>query len=51
MKPSIPFANVVRAMRNADTVSTDEDSEDFTAGYIQALDDLLAWLEEDFDLG
>jgi hypothetical protein len=44
------FVNVVRAMRNAETVSQEDDSEDFTAGYIQALDDLLAWLKEDFDL-
>ena len=42
--------NVIRAMRNIDTVTTAEDSEDFTAGYLQALDDLLAWLEEDFNL-
>jgi hypothetical protein len=44
------LVNVIRAMRNVDAVSTADDSEDFTAGYIQALDDLLAWLEEDFDL-
>jgi hypothetical protein len=48
------FINVVRIMRNVDPVSTGGDcedfSEDFTAGYIRALDDLLAWLEEDFDL-
>ncbi|HEY7491566.1 MAG TPA: hypothetical protein VIH59_10720 [Candidatus Tectomicrobia bacterium] len=44
------LANVVRAMRNAETVPQEDDSEDFTAGYVQALDDLLAWLQEDFDL-
>jgi hypothetical protein len=44
------LVNVIRAMRNVDTVSVADDSEDFTAGYLQALDDLLAWLEEDFDL-
>ena len=44
------LVNVIRTMRDIDTVVPAEDSEDFTAGYIQALDDLVAWLEEDFNL-
>jgi hypothetical protein len=36
------LVNVIRAMRNANTVSIEDDSEDFTAGYVQELDDLLA---------
>jgi hypothetical protein len=44
------LVTVVHAMRNVDTFSTGNDSKDSMAGYIQALDNLLAWLEENCDL-
>jgi hypothetical protein len=41
----------VRLMRGTGTMFAGDadDSEDFTAGYVQALDDLAALLEEDHD--
>jgi hypothetical protein len=35
---------VIRTMRGARRVAVEEESQDYTAGYFQALDDLLAWL-------
>jgi hypothetical protein len=37
-------------MMGIGTISEWDESADFTAGYVQALDDLLAWIKEDFDL-
>jgi hypothetical protein len=38
------LVDVIRTMKQVESTSTEDDSTDFTEGYIQALDDLLAWL-------
>jgi hypothetical protein len=39
--------HVVRLMRGRTPALGVEDSADFTAGYLPALDDLLAWLRDE----
>ena len=38
------LVDVIRTMKQIESISTEDDSADFTEGYLQALEDLLAWL-------
>ena len=41
------FVNYILAMRDVEAVFAGYDTDAFTAGYIQALDDLAAWLKKE----
>jgi hypothetical protein len=43
------ITNIVRTKKSAETVWSEEYAAGYTAGYMQALDDLVAWLKGELD--
>jgi hypothetical protein len=42
--------DIIRTMMGIRTIAEWDESSDFTAGYIQALNDLLGWIREEYHL-